>query len=396
MDYIKQNDYILYKDISFTAKDSLSIYYDLYIPKIQKLRGVIQIAHGMVEHKNRYEWLCTNFATHGYIVAINDHRGHGKSIDLHHPFGEMRGINKKCASDLDKSGFYQAIIDIHTLTLLLKYKIIPQIQAYYKDENLSSPIKEYETSLESCATDKHHEVNIAESLYTLDFTQDVSVDTAKWQQAKLPFILLGHSMGSLLSRGYLKLFGNEIDKLILSGSPAHNPLLHFGIKLAQLLQMLGLHTQGKKIINALSFGGFNRSFAKEDPYSEFSTGECAWLSRDKESVQRYRNDEACQFMFSLASFIDLFKGSLWVRYPIKCSDITNKDSHNHALPILIISGESDACGGFGKGVTIIAQDFKEAGYKVSLKLYKDARHEVFFELNKQEVFNDVIAWLQKA
>lgn len=392
-----------YKDLNFIAKDSLCIFYDVYVPNTVKPKAVIQIAHGMVEHKGRYEWLCTNLAQKGYIVAINDHRGHGKSIDSTHPFGEMRGTNNILDSkDFNEtSGFYQAIRDMYTLTKLLKDKIVPCIQHYLATKDSQSLDLAHKEShiqqLNLFNLEQESKITNGNSMQnnTPQEHYQESNDTQNTCYAKLPFILLGHSMGSLLSRGYLKLFPSELDRLILSGSPAYNPLLHFGINLAKILQIVGLHSQGKRLINALSFGGFNKTFAKENPHSEFSTGAFAWLSRDKQSVQLYKNDKACQFIFSLNSFIDLFYGTLWVRYPIKNSE-RNKQilDSQPILPILIISGEDDACGGFGKGVKVIAQDFKEAGYAVNLKLYPQARHELFFEINKQEVFEDIIAWLE--
>lgn len=43
-------------------------------------KGIVQIAHGMCEYKERYipfmEYLCSN----GYICVISDHRGHGESV----------------------------------------------------------------------------------------------------------------------------------------------------------------------------------------------------------------------------------------------------------------------------------------------------------------------------
>lgn len=299
---------------------------------------IIQIAHGMVEHKERYEWLCENLALHGYIVAINDHRGHGKSIDSNHPWGEMSGIsaNQNATNDNEmqhKDGFHKAIEDLHSLTQILQKRF------------------------------KNHRL-----------------------------ILLGHSMGSLLSRGYLKKHGELLDALILSGSPAYNPMLSLGIKMSLLFRSLGANRLGKNLINNLSFGGFNKPFARKDKNSKHSTGEFAWLNRDAASVRAYCDDEACQFIFSLNSFIALFRGTLWVQKPI---DFSSKlqDSMLKKPKIYMISGASDSCGDFGRGVQKIAKVLQDENFHVTLQLYPEARHEIFHEINKQEVLRDLLEWL---
>lgn len=328
------------KDLEFVSTvDFLHIKYDIYMPKeLDNIKAVIQIAHGMVEHKTRYEWLCENLAQNGYVVAINDHRGHGKSIDDSHPLGQMRSLAKiqsiNAPQNLhSQSGFYHAIIDMHELSKILKNE--------FKDKK---------------------------------------------------FILLGHSMGSLLSRGYAKLFNYELNALILSGSPAYNTLLPFGITLAKILKSLGL-TNGNKLINALSFGGFNKPFVQPNAKNE-SYGDFAWLNRNQEAVDMYKNDSLCQFVFSLSSFIDLFEGTQWVQDP-NPTPLDSKNIEETKFPIYIISGESDSCGNFGKGVEKIAQNYKNCGFSVDMRLYKGARHEIFQEINKQEVLQELLMWLKK-
>ena len=204
------------KDLCFTSQsDNLNIYYDIYTPQETQQQNlhatkptIIQIAHGMVEHKERYIWLCAQLAAHGYVVAISDHRGHGKSISSTHVWGEMGGTE----ATNDKDGFHKAIDDLYSLTQMLRDRF-PQHR----------------------------------------------------------FILLGHSMGSLLARGYLKKHGEMLDGLILSGSPAYNPLLKTGIGMASFLRLIGAKEWGKNFINSLSFGGFNRPFAKKDSNAKYST-----------------------------------------------------------------------------------------------------------------------------
>ncbi len=339
-DTLKTDSIEIQKDLEFISQHGgLPIKYDIYMSKDDikdsKLcihtNTIIQIAHGMVEHKERYEWFCKQLARHGYVVAISDHRGHGKSIDNNHAWGEMGGLNN---STNEFDGFQKAIDDMYHLTQLLKDKF-----ANYK------------------------------------------------------FVLIGHSMGSLLSRGYLKKYGNVLDALILSGSPAHNPLLSVGVLMAKFFKAINANELGKNVINSLSFGGFNKPFEKYDSNSVHSTGEFAWLNRDSQGVNAYKTDPACQFVFSLDSFIALFNGTLWVRTPLdNDSPLSNKDLKKP--PIFIISGDHDSCGNFGKGVIEISNNFQKYGFDTTLKLYSEARHEIFQEINKEEVVEDILQWLK--
>ena len=319
------------QDLSFISRtDSLRIFYDVYMPKAFEYPVVVQIAHGMVEHKGRYVWLGTKLAQSGFIVVINDHRGHGKSIDNTHQCGEMKGIADNTDKDLSQyqqlSGFERAVMDMHELTQIAKARFAPQ-----------------------------------------------------------KLILLGHSMGSLLSRAYLKHFSYELNALILSGSPAYNPFVGVGKLLAQLLYKCGLETKGKYFINALSFGGFNRAFEKSSDEG-YASGAFAWLCRDKAVVEAYKADKACCFVFSLQSFIGLFGGMMFVN--------DTQGLNGAHLPLLIISGDDDSCGHFGKGVKKIALQYEKCGFDVQLKLYEGARHEIFNEINKEQVFADVLSFIK--
>lgn len=94
------------KNLVFES-DFGNIVYDKYLPNKPNAR-VIQIAHGMIEHKGRYEYLCKSFAQKGYTVFINDHRGHGDSIGGNIRLGEM-----------GKAGFEKAVKDMFSLRLIV-------------------------------------------------------------------------------------------------------------------------------------------------------------------------------------------------------------------------------------------------------------------------------------
>ena len=59
--------------------DNLEIECLLIIPDTE-IKGIVQLAHGMNEYKERYIDFMGFLAQNGYACIINDHRGHGKSI----------------------------------------------------------------------------------------------------------------------------------------------------------------------------------------------------------------------------------------------------------------------------------------------------------------------------
>ena len=74
-----------------------------------EIRALVQLAHGMTEHKERYIPLMEYLASRGYVCVMNDHRGHGKSIC----FAEDLGF-------FGRGGAKHLVDDLHQLTLDLR------------------------------------------------------------------------------------------------------------------------------------------------------------------------------------------------------------------------------------------------------------------------------------
>ena len=68
------------KTVYLTSRqDGLKLHVLLMEPE-QSPQGIVQICHGMAEHKERYESFMQMLCNNGYISVIHDHRGHGKSV----------------------------------------------------------------------------------------------------------------------------------------------------------------------------------------------------------------------------------------------------------------------------------------------------------------------------
>jgi len=280
----------------------------IYIP--DSPRGIVQISHGMAEHKERYknfmEYLCNN----GYVVVINDHRGHGKSIRDSNDLGYF----------YDESGKF--IVDD-----LLK------VTVYIKD-----------------------------------------------RFSGLPVILLGHSMGSLVVRAYLKKYPKEINKLIVCGSPSKNDNIDMAITLTKLIKKVKGDRYRSNFIYKLVFGKYMKDFSGDSPHQ--------WICSNIDVVNEYDKDNLCGFVFTTNGFLNLFH---------LMKDVYNRDGwlcENIDIPILFVAGNADPV--IDSEVKWqSAQDFlRSIGYtRISSKLYPNLRHEILNEIGKEEVYNDILEFI---
>ena len=202
--------------------------------------------------------------------------------------------------------------------------------------------------------------------------------------AGLPWFLLGHSMGSFYARQYLCEHGGELSGAILMGTgwqPRAAALA--GRALCHLLATFkGWHYRSK-LVDGMAFGSYNRSFAPARTSKD-------WLNRDGREVDRYLADERCSFRFTLNGYDSLFTGLARLCDKRLLAQVP-KD-----LPLLFLSGADDPVGSRGKGVERAAQSLRDAGVRhIAVKLYPAARHELLLELNRQEVFADIQAFMEQ-
>ncbi|SET59290.1 Lysophospholipase, alpha-beta hydrolase superfamily [Natronincola peptidivorans] len=203
----------------------------------------------------------------------------------------------------------------------------------------------------------------------------------EYPQGKI--ILFGHSMGSFLARRYVQLFPKAVDALILSGTGYSKGLLgKIGIKAAVLSKLIHNKRKPNKFLDTLAFGGFNKRFQPNQTNFD-------WLSRDAKAVETYVEDPLCGFIFTTGGFYDLFNGI----EALHQKENIEKTPKN--LPIYILSGENDPVGDYGEEVKKVYQAYEKLGIKdIQYKLYTGGRHEMLNEINKQEVYNDIIHWIK--
>lgn len=202
------------------------------------------------------------------------------------------------------------------------------------------------------------------------------------QYPGVPYILLGHSMGSFITRNYLLRYGSGIEGAVIVGTGMQSrPVLLCARVLAAVQKLLygGKHVSG--LVDKAAFGVYNKRIS--DPKTSFD-----WLSRNEENVRKYVEDPLCGFIFTVNGFQTLFR----LIYNLHDTEKLRKMPVD--LPVFFLSGAEDPVGDYGKSVEKVYQSFREIGMKnVQMKLYPGDRHELLNEVDRAEVYGDVYRWI---
>lgn len=203
----------------------------------------------------------------------------------------------------------------------------------------------------------------------------------RWPQA--PFILLGHSMGSLIARTYLKKYDAELQALILSGSPSKNRALPVGKCVDRVQKLICGSMHPSKFLESAVFGSYEAKYAEEK--SRF-----AWHCSDPKVVEEYDAAPECGFTFTVDGYHALFElmGETYNSKGWACK--------KPKLPILFIGGSEDPCIGGPRKLKKTIDHLRMQGYcNIRGKLYPGMRHEILMETMKYDVYADIVKYLSK-
>lgn len=206
----------------------------------------------------------------------------------------------------------------------------------------------------------------------------------KKENPKKSIILLGHSMGSFLTQKYISLYGKELKAAVLSGTNGKAGfILNLGILIAKIeCESKGRRNKSERLTR-MSFGGYNNTFKPNR--TEFD-----WLSRDEAEVDKYVNNPFCGGVFTSGFYNDFLAGLKDIHKNKTLAAIPKE------LPVYIFSGDKDPVGNNGIGVKKLYEMYKKLGLKqVEMKLYEGGRHEMLNEVNKQQVMEDLLNWIEK-
>ncbi len=218
--------------------------------------------------------------------------------------------------------------------------------------------------------------------HAVDDTYRLLKDTMA-QNPEVPYVLMGHSMGSFMARTILAKYPDSgITAAVISGT-AWQPKAALPVLVGVLNAACksGDERLPNEKLDKLIFGSYNSKI--ENPRTPKD-----WLTRDEKIVDAYVADPLCGFVASTALLRDMMTGIQYIEGK------KNLAAMHKRLPVLFIAGEEDPVGSYGSGVRQAAKEFKKAGMiNVAVKLYPGCRHEVLNELNKEDVYRDIANWM---
>lgn len=281
-------------------------------PEAGEPKAVVQLVHGMCEHKERYEPLMKYLAGHGYACVIHDNRGHGASVK-----------SEKDLGFLYKGGWRAMVEDIRVVN--------------------------------------------------------------DWIHQRYPgrkVILFGHSMGSLAVRSFAKRYDDHIDALIVCGCPSDNPVKGMGKTLAWCIGQTRGWRHRSQLLQHLSLGAYNKPFEAEG-------WPAAWVCSDEQTLKDYHADPLCQYVFTTNGFYNLL-GLMQDCYAKKGWRLTRP-----GMPVWFISGEKDPCRGTDAQFNAAVDLMRKVGYQhVTSRLYPGMRHEIHNETRREEVWQDILHFIE--
>ena len=207
-------------------------------------------------------------------------------------------------------------------------------------------------------------------------------DIMREKYRALPYILIGHSFGSFVSRAFVATRPDAVDALILSGTAGQKQPVGAGMALCKIISAFRGKRYRSKFVSSIAFAGYNKRF-------EGNTG-VEWVTSDPEMLAKYASDKYCTYTFTLQAYYDMFT---LIKF-IQSKEWYESMPKN--LPIFVIAGENDPVSAYCKGITVLVEKLKEAGVSdLEYKIYSGERHELFTGLRREEAFEDVAEWIEE-
>lgn len=206
---------------------------------------------------------------------------------------------------------------------------------------------------------------------------------AKRAYPGIPYYILGHSFGSLMVREFVERFPDSVDGMILLGTMYHtNVTAMTGKLLCNLIAAVRKdgYRYRSTFMNDLAIGRLDKHFKEENLRN-------SWLSRDREEVNKYNAKPECNFIFTIGAYRDMMTAIL------ESNNKKNLERMNKEMPILLQAGDKDPVGNFGRGPKQLYKIYKSLGLECRLRLYKNSRHELLHDLDREKVYKDLLKWL---
>ncbi|CAM4012453.1 alpha/beta hydrolase [Staphylococcus schweitzeri] len=235
-----------------------------------------------------------------------------------------------------------------------------------------------------------HGINIDESTrgHYDDMKQVISdaIEVAQTVRGNVdkPYIIIGHSMGSIIARFFVETYPKYVDGLVLSGTGMY-PLWK-GLPTVKTLKIITkIYGAEKRVewVNKLVSSTFNKKIRPLRTKSD-------WISSNPVEVDKFVKDPYSGFNVSNQLLYET------AYYMLHTSQLKHMKVLKKSMPILFVSGYNDPLGDYGKGILKLANIYRKAGLKnVKVNLYHNKRHEILFEKDYENIWEDLFKWLNQ-
>lgn len=199
----------------------------------------------------------------------------------------------------------------------------------------------------------------------------------------IPVFLFGHSMGSVMAQTYMMKHGREADGYILSGPVRQSRIMaKIGLYISGTLTCFYGPSDRSKVLIYLGYGQYNNRLKPRRTAFD-------WLSTVEPAVNEYISSPICGFPCSNRFYQNFFYGFKYI------SKLKNLQQVPPRMPVCIFAGRKDPAGKFGKDpkkIHYLLSKFARA--QVNMKLYPKGRHEMLNEVNREDVYQDLLGWIK--
>lgn len=208
--------------------------------------------------------------------------------------------------------------------------------------------------------------------------EDIHRVRVQSQRPGVPYFILGHSMGSFLTRQYLGIHADGLSGAIIMGTgDITGPVVKAGQMVCRIIAAFRGWHHRSALVSSFVTDGYKRKYG------------LTWLSNNEVSNEAYERDPRCGFRFTLNGFYSFFRG---IQRANRQESAGQLPKH---FPLLFTAGAGDPVGNNGKGVEAVYRRYLSHGASASIRLYPGDRHEILNELDRETVYADIYNWINK-
>ena len=198
---------------------------------------------------------------------------------------------------------------------------------------------------------------------------------------ELPYVLMGHSMGSFIAR-LAAVTCVRPHALIFMGTGGPNPVAGVGLAVIGMVKAAKGARHISPLVDDLAFGSYNKRFGAPKDSK-------VWLSKDTAVIDAYVKDPFCSYKFTVSGMLDLVRMTVLSNKPRWFKKL------DPALPVLLVSGRDDPVGDFGRGVEKVCARLQATKHTVTCRLYDGYRHEILNDACHARVVADILDFLSQ-